>query len=167
MAPRQIRPIRVEGNIAYIPLTRGYEAIIDAADVPLVEGHNWFAHKRTRKFYAATNMRQGDRYVTVQLHTMITGFAITDHRDGDGLNNRRENLREANAFENARNRRLNQNNTSGYKGVAWRAQSSRWSASIRFERRLIHLGYFDTPEDAAAAYAKASAEMHGEFGRIA
>ena len=42
--PKAIRQIRVDGNIAYVPLTRGYEAVIDAADVPLVEGWNWYAH---------------------------------------------------------------------------------------------------------------------------
>ena len=89
-----------------------------------------------------------------------------DHRDGDGLNNRRANLRVATVLENQFNARRRKDNASGFKGVSWHRAAGKWYAHISLNRKRFHLGTFDTPEAAHAAYAAASAAFHGEFGRV-
>lgn len=177
MATPQIRPIRVEGNVAYVQLTRGYEAIIDAEDVPLVEGWNWYAHVQRRadgKIRAVYAVRDSRGYVDakqkeVRLHRIIMSAPddlAVDHIDCNGLNNRRANLRLATRAENNKNSRMRSDNASGFKGVHWNATYGKWNAQIRVNGKRLSLGYFTDIEDASGAYAKASAELHGDFGRI-
>ena len=90
-----------------------------------------------------------------------------DHIDTDRANNRWGNLRHVGRAENEMNKRRRADNTSGAKGVRWKAERQKWQARIRLGGREMHLGYFADIEDAKAAYAKASAEQHGEYGRVA
>lgn len=177
MAAPQIRPIRVEGNVAYVPLTQGYEAVIDAADVHLVEMQSWYAlvvrrpDGSIRTVYAARKQRVSDGYkINVRMHRVIAGTPDgmeTDHIDGNGLNNRRENLRHATVAQNRKNQRILQANKSGIKGVYWNKRRQKWLAQIRVDGRRIYLGQFASSDFAAKAYATASANLHGEFGRTA
>ena len=89
-----------------------------------------------------------------------------DHIDGNGLNNRIENLRDATLFENARNRGPQRNSKSGIKGVYWHVASGRWQAKIQHYGKGKNLGYYATPEEAREAYCKAAKELHGEFARF-
>jgi hypothetical protein len=172
---RKVRPIKIEGNIALIPLTQGYEAVIDAADVDIAAPHNWTADiKRKadgsiRTVYAMRNEpKPGGGQKMLWLHRVIAETPSdleTDHIDGDGLNNRRANLRHATKAQNACNRRLASNSTSGAKGVSLHKATGRWAAYIYANRQRKHLGLFDTLDEAATAYANASAETHGGFGR--
>jgi hypothetical protein len=172
MAKKAIRPIRIEGNVAYVPLTQGYEAIIDAADVPLVEGYNWHAHVVGGTVYARRNISRHakGRRCNVCMHREILQVADgleVDHANLNGLDNRRANIRPATKAENGRNRPAKPNSVSGVKGVSWHNRDRVWRARIRHEGRCLTLGYFRTVEAAAEAYAKASAELHGDFGRVA
>lgn len=102
------------------------------------------------------------------MHRVILGLEKGDklegdHKDGNGLNNQRRNLRVATRTENHHNRTKYKTNTSGFKGVS--AKSNRWMAKINIGGKAKHLGYFDTPELAAAAYAKAAKKHHKEFAR--
>lgn len=163
------KTIRVEGDIAYIPLSKGFEAIIDAADVPLVQDFNWCVVLRQRTAYARRCERVGRHSVNIRLHRVLTNApngVLVDHRDGDGLNNRRSNLRFATKSQNAHNMRKPCTNTSGHKGVTWDKRDHKWQAKIMVGGRQRSLGYFEHKADAARAYAEASAELHGEFGRI-
>lgn len=90
-----------------------------------------------------------------------------DHRDTDRSNNRWNNLREASRAQNLRNARAHRDGTSGFKGVCWSKQKSKWLAKICVNYKQINLGLFDTPENAHAAYVSASKKFHGEFGRTA
>lgn len=91
-----------------------------------------------------------------------------DHIDGNGLNNSIANLRECNQQQNNGNhKRLNRRNTSGYRGVTWKAEKQKWRAFINRNNRQCHLGYFDTPEQAYEAYKAAAAQHFGEFARVA
>jgi hypothetical protein len=169
MPAQPIRPIRIEGNIAYVPLSRGMEAIIDACDVPLVNKWTWSVQVQARANYACRADRSSGKQAYFLLHRVIMDAPPNmqvDHIDGDGLNNRRSNLRLATVAENHRNLRKPSNNTSGYKGVSWRKDRSKWRAAIRVDGRLITLGTFDCPQRAHVAYCEASARLHGEFGRV-
>ena len=164
------RPIRVVGDIAIVPLTRGYEAVISLADLPIVERFNWCVIVAPTKVYATrTECGNGEkRYI--YMHRAILNAppgVLVDHRDGDGLNNQRSNLRFATFGENARNQRISKQNASGFKGVSWHTKGKRWVAQIKHEGEVIYLGGFTDPAEAHAAYCKASAIYHGEFGRTA
>lgn len=172
MAKRFVRPIRIEGNIAYVPLTKGYVATIDAADVPLVEGFNWCAFVTPRwTVYAGRGSSHDDgKHLAIRMHRVIIGAAhglAVDHIDGNGLNNRRSNLRLATRAQNQHNRGVRADSASGLKGVLRHALTGRWRAYIRVDGKKIHLGYFDTAEAAHAAYSAAAHRLHGEFARTA
>jgi len=91
-----------------------------------------------------------------------------DHINGDRVDNRMVNLREATNRENNKNQKLRCDNTSGVVGVYWDKRSAKWWARIKVDRKSIHLGYFDSIEDAAAARAEAEIkyDFHENHGRI-
>lgn len=88
-----------------------------------------------------------------------------DHIDGDRKNNRPENLREANRYQNCRNSRSRVGSTSAFLGVC-RKRNGKWHAQIRIGGRQVHLGYFLDERDAAVAYDKAANKAFGEFARL-
>lgn len=90
-------------------------------------------------------------------------YEIVDHMDNNGLNNRRSNLRLATYSQNAANRRRNKGKADGYKGVYWCKGKAKWRAKICVNQRDIHIGYYDTPDDAHSAYCAAAVKYHGEF----
>lgn len=100
------RTIRVVGDVAYVPLTQGLEAIIDATDAHLVDGHNWCAVKIGRTFYAMRSVVRNGHKRTLYLHRAILGAGEVDHASGDGLDNRRSNLRDVTHGQNMMNTRL-------------------------------------------------------------
>jgi len=163
------RQIAVIGQYAYIPLTQGYVATIDACDVHLVDQWDWTAYVRPSTVHAFRKTTRDGIKVNVWMHRVILGTPAgfdTDHVDGDGLNNTRANLRVATRSQNNRNQRITGRNTSGRKGVSWHKKDKRWRACIHVNNRYVHLGHFVEFDDACAAYAKASTEMHGDFGRV-
>lgn len=164
---KPIRLIRIEEDVAFIPLTRGYEAVISVEDVSLVGEWLWYSQLDGNTVYAVRNDRSGCKPKTVYMHRLIMDEPAgeVDHRDGDGLNNRRMNLRIATGSQNRQNSRLSKRNTSGFKGVSYFERRGKWQAHIGIKGRTKFLGLFDSPEDAHVAYCKASAELHGNFGR--
>ena len=167
---RTIRPIRVSGKVAFVTLTKGYTAIIDAADVHLVEGWNWHAVIGRNTVYAKRRERiDGGAWRTILLHRIIMAppdDMQVDHRSGDGLDCRRANMRQATNSQNQHNQRLKCTNTSGLKGVSWDMGSQKWRAKIKIDGKQIYLGLFTSPESAHAAYAEASSRLHGDYGRL-
>jgi len=152
-----------------IPVTGGLLALVDDEDYPTLSLLKWHKQPGANTWYAATNVLQGDgKYSKVLMHRMINktpaGFD-TDHRDGNGLNNTRLNLRTATRTQNQRNRSPNRRSTSRHKGVYWLKDRSRWHASITINGRLHHLGNFVNEVDAAKAYAERAAKEYGEFHR--
>lgn len=165
---RRTRPVRADGAVAYVPLTRGFEAVIDAADVGLVSGFNWqveIKEKGTLRYAKrARRVVDGPGTGVIYLHTVISGVAagMTDHRDGDGLNCRRSNLRPATSGQNSQNRRVHKPRSLP-KGVY--PAKRRFKAVIMAAGVVHNLGQFSTPELASAAYVEASKRLHGEFSR--
>lgn len=146
-----------------IPLTKGLVAIVDPEDAELAT-LNWCASNTGKRWYA---LRQ-ENGVRIYLHRAIMGLdgPRVDHIDGNGLNNRRSNLRHATNSQNLANAGKRRHNTSGFKGVMWYAPSNKWRAEIRFNNRSTHLGYFGSAEAAARAYDMAALELHGEFAHL-
>lgn len=160
------RGIHIEGDVAYLPLTKGCVAVIDAEDLPLVEGRNWHAMVQSRTAYAVRRERHGGKLRALLLHRVIMcapDHMEVDHVNGDGLDNRRVNLRLAERSENSRNRKTHINNSSGFKGVYFEKTKGKWRAQIRAGGKKYHLGYSDTAESAHDLYRNASMAHHGAF----
>ncbi len=104
------------------------------------------------------------------MHREILGLSDTstkvDHWNGDGLDNRRFNLRSATAGQNLQNQQKQVGRTSRFKGVAWRKDLGKWQAYIHFQRSRQHLGYFVDEEKAAMAYNEAATSLFSEFARL-
>lgn len=148
-----------------IGLTQGQTALVDSEDFPTLYHFKWYAvRSRNGVWYA----QRKDRGRIVKMHRAILGAPKgikVDHRDTNGLNNRKENLRLAPGNSNNANSRKQKNNTSGYKGVSWQAGYDRWKAYIRVRGTYIHLGVFTNLIKAAKAYDTAAREHFGEFAR--
>jgi hypothetical protein len=146
-----------------IPLTKGRVALIDDDDFDrVIAAGSWHASKASRtNWYAA----HADGRRTIRLHTFLTGWPLVDHINGDGLDNRRANLRPATGKQNAANMRTPAHNTSGFKGVTYYRRTGRWRAHLTTDGRQRHLGYFDTAEEAAYAYDTEAIGTWGEYAR--
>jgi AP2 domain len=90
-----------------------------------------------------------------------------DHIDNISGHDWIDNLRPATREQNLANMRLHAKNTSGFKGVSWHKWRGKWRASISKKNKHSHIGFFDTPEAAHAAYVEAAQRLHGEFARAA
>lgn len=150
-----------------ITLTKGYVALVDDEDhARLVSMGRWYAAPDGRTVYAGRNRKVGpNKYRTVLMHAVITGWDYVDHINGDGLDNRRANLRQATRSQNHGNRRTPISNTSGYKGVHWDPATEKWRARIGFQGQRLGLGFYEDAVDAARAYDRAALELFGEFAR--
>jgi hypothetical protein len=148
--------------MATIELTQGLAAEIDDADMPVVGRYKWCAHRIGARCYAATTI-DGK---TVHMHRLLVGVPekFVDHRDGDGLNNRRANLRVCTARENTLNSRKRLGGTSRYRGVY--AYRGKWSARIVCHGRTYFLGLHPSEKAAALAYNRAARKLFGEFARL-
>lgn len=168
MRKPQIRPIKTEGDLSYITLTKGYEAIIDTADIPLISSISWHASISRESVYASgMHVIDGARR-SISLHKTLLkppkGFQV-DHINCNGLDNRRSNLRLARQSQNMWNQGPKRNSSSGLKGVSFNARQQKWKAQIKAHGVRKYLGMFDKPEDAYKAYCEASKDIHGEFSR--
>jgi hypothetical protein len=86
-----------------------------------------------------------------------------DHINGNKSDNRFANLREASNLKNTRNRNLNSNNKSGYRGVSWAAHANKWVAHVMAKGKRKKLGYYKTALSASKAFQAYAKKNHGEF----
>jgi AP2 domain/HNH endonuclease len=154
-----------------LPLSRGEVALVDDEDFDRVAAiGKWYANPSCQTFYARKNFsvgtRRAPRYTSLLMHTLITGWALVDHVNHNGLDNRRANLRQATEQQNSRNRRLRSDNTTGYKGVSFRSKRGDWTACIWDGHRTRHLGRHSNPISAAIAYDVAARQLFGEFAHL-
>lgn len=153
----------------YIPLSRGLCAIIDDEDYEFVSRYSWRVSpasiKGRENYYAIAHVpKTPDRpRTTVYMHRLILGvtdrWVFADHISGDGLDNRRSNLRQATPGQNTASRI----NNGSLRGARRTRNGIRWIACISHNRRRLRLGTFETPEEAARAYDQAALELYGEF----
>ena len=127
-----------------------------------MNAHKWLASKDGNTFYAKRAARRADgRHTTQNMHRLVLARTLgrdiapgmeVDHINGDGLDNRRMNLREVTKAQNMRNcRRRRSKPTSRFLGVMWFKARGKWHAHIGVDGRLIHLGDFRTELEAAQA----------------
>lgn len=155
------------GDTVAVPLSKGYVAIVDAVDAPRVLAHKWSAQVGRHTVYAIRRVRDSaGRRRKVWLHRFIVGApadVLVDHRDRDGLNNQRGNLRTATRSQNGANATRRVDNSSGYKGVVFRPERGCWKAQIYVDGRKRHLGSYACATAAGIAYLKAARQHFGAF----
>lgn len=142
-----------------IPLTQGKFAIVDDKDYPSLSKHKWYARRVGVLFYAGRGEKRNGKRFNVHMHREIMKTPAnldTDHLNGNGLDNRRKNLRVCSHADNMNNRpRLNRNNTSGHAGVVWDKRSKKWVAQMKRNYRMVFLGSFSRKSDAIKVRNKA------------
>jgi hypothetical protein len=144
-------------------------AMVDDEDFDRLNQWKWTAEKRRNGFYAMRVARVNGKKRTVRMHVEVLGpGADIDHRDGNGLNNQRANLRRCTPAENGWNvKKLSQRGkTSRFKGVSWSEKYCRWNAHIGLNGGKRNLGCYPSEELAAAAYNFAALDGCGEFAQL-
>lgn len=151
-----------------IPLTQGKYALIDEEDYPLVGQHRWHTRRCNHLWYAQRNVAAGPgKQKKISMHQEILGLGpgvLCDHKNGNGLDNRRSNLRPANYTQNAQNK--SGRARSGFKGVYFFKRPKKWMAQITSGQNRLFLGYFHTAEEAAHAYDRKARELFGPYARV-
>lgn len=152
-----------------IPLTLGKVALIDNKDEWVTEW-KWYASKRPHTYYVVRNLKKDERektgkhtiYLHQQLIEVPDGFEV-DHKDRNGLNNRRKNLRLASSLQNAANKGMRTDNTSGVIGVNWDKRTGSWRAELQVNREYKFLGRFANLDEAIAVRKQGELLHFGEF----
>lgn len=148
-----------------IPLTQGKFAIVDAEDYDRLAQHKWCAVRSKDTFYA----QRWSNGKSVSMHRVIMRAPkglICDHKNHNGLDNRKGNLRLCTNAQNQYNKRPKKDCSSKYKGVILRRDYKRWRAKIGFKRKRVNLGDFTDEIKAAVAYDDKAIELFGEFAYL-
>jgi hypothetical protein len=154
-------------DIREIPLcgNRGV-AVVDAEDYDRLSQYYWYMVDNGWQYARRKEVGPDGTWHDVRMHHDVLSVepgCLIDHINGNGLDNRRSNLRPCTHAENSRNSRKHRSLTSQYKGVSWSVSHNRWQVFIRSGGSNQHLGNFKSEIDAALAYNKAAMALHGEF----
>lgn len=145
-----------------------FEVTIDATDLPLVEKIRWSLSIVGVCKYAVSNIKINGKYKHIRMHRFILNppkNMEVDHKDNNGLNNCRINLRVTEMSFNKKNLTRYKTNTSGFKGVHL-VNGNRWAARIQVDYKRIPLGCYGTKIEAALAYNAAAIKYFGEFAHL-
>lgn len=158
-------PVAEGDNVRFIPLTKGKFAIVDADDYEWLAKYKWYTYSDHYTFYIC----RWNSCKKISMHRQIMNppeGLLVDHIDGNGLNNRKSNLRLCTRTQNARNRRPKRNGSSKFKGVYWHIVYRKWAALIRCNGKQTYLGRFDNEIEAALVYDRKAEELFGEFAYL-
>jgi len=149
-----------------IELTRGKFTLVDDDDYDKFNPNfSWWLFPGRGTDYAITIKSGKSLFLHRAIMNAPKGLQV-DHINGNGLDNRKENLRLCTATQNKRNVKNNKRNKSGYRGVSLDARSGKYKAQISTGEKILSLGSFDDPVDAAKAYDNAALKYHGEFASL-
>jgi hypothetical protein len=161
-----ITPELLKELVSYDPMTGEFHWKKSRSNRVAVGARAGSAVRRGKKVYRVININRQPEYEHRLAWLYMTGNwpeIEVDHRDGNSIDNKWANLREASKTQNAGNTRQRSNNTSGFKGVSFNKNAGKWAAQVM----KIHLGLFDDPALAHAAYVSKAKELFGEFARAA
>ena len=168
-------PFKIDGVYCrLIPLTKGLFTIVWESDYWWLSQRSWYANwdKALCGFYARCGVRDANgRLHTMSMHRMILGLdwnddELGDHRNGNTLDNRRDNLRIADEGGNSHNRKRQSSNKSGFKGVNEPRKNGIFCAWITVKGKRIYLGCSRDPKVAHGMYIEAAKKYHGKFARF-
>lgn len=146
--------------------------LVDPEDVHILEQpgwHVWWEPKSNTPYVVRSLPRGFGPRRAERLHRVIAGAhpgVEVDHKNGNGLDNRRANLRLCTHAENTRNAQKRKDNTSGHKGVSWNPRLQAWVAYVNHQGKRHHLGYFHEIQEAVEARRAKATELHGDFTRL-
>ncbi len=163
-AERAEPPVPTQKGIKHIPLTKGKFAIVDEKDYERLSRYRWHAICIRGHWYARRYAGRG----AIMMHREIMDAPqdkCVDHVDGNGLNNRRCNLRLCTQQQNMQNRRPLLR-TSKFKGVSYYKSTEKWHAEITYWGKKTYIGSFDDEIEAAKAYDRKAIELFGEFAYL-
>jgi len=165
----------MEIDTRLIPLTQSQFATVSPEDYEWLSQWKWTAH-RARRLYGpawyAIRMSPSPKRKMLYLHREIAKRAFLpqskqyDHKDRNGLNNTRQNIRPCTANQNGANTTKSPGKSSRFIGVFWFKAKQKWAVRIRTKEGRKFIGYFDNEVIAARAYNEAAARYHGEFARL-
>lgn len=164
-------------NTRLIPLTQGQFAIVDADDYEWLMQWKWCADKKmrpsgeVRTYYAIRFNRdkKTGKDTNILMHRLINNAPSkehTDHINGNGLDNRKCNLRSVGVSQNQWNQQIRANKSSKFKGVSWNKGKKKWCAQIKCNGARYFLGLFDSEVNAAMAYDKKALALFGDYAHL-
>lgn len=160
---------RFEGPLCYMeivsPKHGKFEVIIDTEDFPRVQNIEWFAIKSGINIYCVGHIGFGVKRYFTRMHRLIMSYpdSLIDHKNGNGLDNRKINLRNATYSQNNMNKKPYRDGLP--KGVRKTKNGKRYEASIGFNKKIYFLGVFDSEKGASDAYDSHAISLFGEFYR--
>ncbi|MHC4459950.1 MAG: AP2 domain-containing protein [Planctomycetota bacterium] len=161
-----------ERESAIIGLGNNLNAIVDLEDLPKLSKIRWFAEKHGNTYYCVTSKNKDTFGKKIYMHHIVKGNPPVgmevDHCDGNGLNNKKNNIRFCSHKENCQARRKRKTKTSSkYKGVSWDKERKQWMVRIMgIDGKNHWLGRYNSELDAAKAYDEAAMEMFGNFAQL-
>ena len=149
-----------------IQLTQGKVALVDDEDFESLNQFKWYAIRNGKTFYATRKDMDDYKQINILMHWEVMNGKGIDHKDHNGMNNQKSNLRLCTQKENCMNRSKRENTSSIYKGVSFHSRDKKWQAHIGINGKYIHIGLFTSEVDAAKAYNEKAIELFCEFAHI-
>lgn len=168
--PECKHPVRVEGKTAILTLRQGHTVLVDVDDLVYVAPFTWDAYKAANTHYARTTYTRDGKTFRISMHQLLL-LGMTgdkehiDHKDGNGLNNKRSNIRPATPWENAQNKGVCHTSKTGFKGVTQKGRKFIAFLSLGKHKKLP-IGEFKTAKEAAQAYDQAARRYLGPFAKL-
>jgi len=169
--PRNELPVYTDrfGDYCKIPLTHGQFAKVDPEDYIWLSQFNWYHKPSKTTAYAIRSVKWNKKKKDIYMHRLLINtpaHLFCDHINHNGLDNRKQNLRNCTKKQNSANSRSLAKSSSKYKGVSWSKRRKKWAAYITSEGKQRHLGYFEKEVEGAKVYDRAAKKFRGRFAAL-